>query len=337
MAGLGRLARDGVMRGVFACQKEAGVAARANGTRNGQQLRNKHSMTNDQLSAIECNLFPSVRGLVRERVGFPWHRGAHSRQSSQAVAIDVFETVNRLPSRNQIVGAWAKLFRLPAEPRDNWDLTLEYTVHKTLLGEPQETQIDVLAKSESGIIVFECKFTEADGGACSQVNQRGKGAHEGMAQCNGNYEEQVNPINGKLARCALTAKGVRYWDLIPDVMNIDPNVDHTPCPVAGGSYQWMRNLAAARALSLKAGVPAAFGLVYADGPFPMAKKLNDKKWKDRLTDSVAGRAVHLEGISYHELIRVARDVAIGEDAKTLKDLSDWVQGKFDEVGKRMGS
>jgi hypothetical protein len=294
-------------------------------------------MTDDQISAIECNLFPAVRGLVRERVGFPWHRGAHSRQSSQAVAIDVFETVNRLPSRNRIVGAWAGLLRLPGAPTDNWQLTPEYSVDGSLLGEPEETQIDVLARSESGFIAFECKFTEIDGGACSQVNPRRKGAHKGLRQCNGNYEEQVNPVNRRSSRRALTAKGVRYWDLIPDVMNIDAKVDHTPCPVAGGSYQWMRNLVAARALSKESCVPAVFGLVYADGPFPIAKKLKDPKWKEQLMDSVAGRAVHLEAVSYQELIRVAQDTAINEDAETLEELKQWVQRKFDEVGKRFAT
>jgi hypothetical protein len=300
-------------------------------------------MTNDQLMAIECNLFAAARALVRERVGFPWHQDdkgnftASSQQSSQAVAVDVFETVKRLPSRNRIVGAWAELLGLLAAPTDHWELMLEYRVPKALLGEPRETQIDVLAKSKSGIIVFECKFTEADGGGCSQVAELGKGAHEGMRQCNGNYEEQVNPVNGKRARCALTAKGVRYWDLIPDVMNIDARVDHTPCPVAGGSYQWMRNLVAARALAQEAGVPSAFALVYADGPFPIAKKLKDLAWENRLMDSVAGRAVLLEAVSYQELIRVAQDAAIDEDAETLEELKQWVQRKFDEVGKRFAT
>jgi hypothetical protein len=204
-------------------------------------------MPNDQRLAI--------RGLVGERVDFPWHQDvggnftARSRKSSQAVAIEVFETVSRLPSRNHIVGAWAELLRLTVTPADSWELTLEYRVDKALLGELRESKIDVLAQAKSGIAVFECKFAETDGGECSQVHKLSKGANEGMRQCNGNYEEQVNPVNKKLGRCALTAKGVRSWDLIPDVMNIDANMDHTPCPVAGGSYQWMRNLVAARALS----------------------------------------------------------------------------------------
>ena len=283
-------------------------------------------MTNDQLLAIERNLFAGARELVHERADFPWHRGANSRKSSQALAIDLFGTVARLPSRNCIVAAWAELLRLPVSPGDNWELALEYSVEKNLLGEPQETQVDVLVKSESGIAVFECKFTEADGGGCSQVHK-----------CNGNYEEQVNPVNKKVARCALTAKGVRYWDLIPDVMNIDANRDQRPCPISGGSYQWMRNLVAARALSQKAGVAAAFGLIYADGPFPIAKKVKDPTRMKELTDSVVGRAVHFEAISYQELIRVARHAAISEDIKQLDELSDWIQRKFDEAGKRLAA
>jgi hypothetical protein len=292
-------------------------------------------MTNDQLLKIERNLFATAQGLVRERADFPWHWGVHSRNSSQALAIDVFATVDRLPSRNRIVGAWAESLRLPVRPADNWDLALEYPVEKSLLSEPSQTQIDVLAKSTSSIVVFECKFTEADGGECSQVHPLGKGAHKGMRQCNGNYEKQVNPVNKKVGRCALTTKGVRYWDLIPDVMNIDANRDHTPCPIAGGSYQWMRNLVVARALSQEAGVPAAFCLVYADGPFPIAKKLKDPTWRKQLTDSVVGRAVHFEAISYQELIRVARDAATNGDIKQLDELNEWVQGKFDEAGKRL--
>ena len=304
-------------------------------------LPTRPPMTDDQILAIEHNIFPAARGLVRERVDFPWHQDARGsftascHQSSQAVAVDVFETVNRLPSRNRIVGAWAKLLGLSAAPTDNWELTLEYPIDKALLGEIRRTQIDVLARSDSGIMVFECKFTEADGGGCSQVHKLGKGAHKDLRQCNGNYEDQVNPVNGETARCALTAKGVRYWDLIPNVMNIDSKMDYSPCPVAGGSYQWMRNLVAARALSLKAGVPAAFCLVYADGPFPIARKLNDPVWKKQLADSFAGRAVQFGNISYQELIRIARDVAIQDDHQTLDDLEKWVRGKFDQVGKHL--
>ena len=117
----------------------------------------KQSMTNDQILAIERNLFSAARGLVRKRVDFPWHQDAKGdftascRQSSQAVAIDLFETVNRLPSRNRIVSAWANLLRLPVIPADNWELKLEYGVGKALLGELRESQIDVFAQSKSAI------------------------------------------------------------------------------------------------------------------------------------------------------------------------------------------
>jgi len=43
------------------------------------------------------------------------------------------------------------------------------------------------------------------------------GAQAGVRQCNGNYEMQTNPVNEEKARCALTGKGIRYWELIPGV------------------------------------------------------------------------------------------------------------------------
>jgi hypothetical protein len=56
-----------------------------------------------------------------------------------------------------------------------------------------------------------------------------------------------------------------------------------------------------------------------------------------LNDSVAGRTVHVEAISYQELIRVARNAAISEDIGTLDALRDWVQQKLDDVGGHLAS
>jgi hypothetical protein len=64
-------------------------------------------MTDEQRLAIERNLFEVARDLVRERANFPWHRDdsgqftASCQKSSQALAIDVFHTVDRLRSRNR--------------------------------------------------------------------------------------------------------------------------------------------------------------------------------------------------------------------------------------------
>lgn len=82
---------------------------------------------------------------------------------------------------------------------------------------------------------------------------------------------------------------------------------------------------------------AGFCTVYADGPFPIAKKLKDPTWRKQLTDSVVGRAIHVEAISYQELIRVARQAAVNEDIATLDALSSWVQKKCDDVGRHLAS
>lgn len=42
-----------------------------------------------------------------------------------------------------------------------------------------------------------------------------------MKQYNSNYEMQENPLNRTSARCALTAKGIKHWELIPSVFQLD--------------------------------------------------------------------------------------------------------------------
>ncbi len=48
-------------------------------------------------------------------------------------------------------------------------------------------------------------------------------------QCNGNYELQINPRENKAeSRCALSGKGILYWDVIPEVFRYDVAVDQAP-------------------------------------------------------------------------------------------------------------
>ena len=288
-------------------------------------------MVETEIEAIEGNLFPYVRDMVRHDVRFPWHRDrrkivtASQVVSSQAKAIDLFGTIRKLPSRDDIVLAWTQHLGLNfAGP---WTVELEALVPKAILREPTSTQIDVLARGSSGLIAFECKFTEPDGGACSQPRQIVAGSNAGKRQCTGHYVQQENPVNGLSSRCALTGKGIRYWSLVPDVMNIDPFENHTPCPFSGGWYQWMRNLVSAAALGRQAGVRSAFVVVYADGPFPMAQKINNPAWSDLLR-TVEGREVPLRAVSYQELLQVARGAARELDACTLDELTRWIERKL---------
>lgn len=287
-------------------------------------------MNANELTDIEDNLFPFVRSFVREQPLFPWHRDQYKAitasqvVSSQALAVDFFGTIQKLASCDDIFAEWIHHFELDlAGP---WKIELEALVPEGVLGEPRSTQIDVLAKSNTGLIAFECKFTEPDGGACSQPRAISKGAHEGLKQCDGNYAQQINPVNQVQSRCALTGKGIKYWDFVPKVLNIDPDRDYRPCPFSGGWYQWMRNLVAAYALGRADGNSSAFVVVYADGPFPMANKVKGDDWKQLVT-AVTGCEVPLRAVSYQQLLALAREGATPADQRVLDDLRAWMARK----------
>ena len=274
------------------------------------------AMSPELLAQIESGLFPSARSIMSERPDFPWHLDksriptATLVASSQAIAIDFFQTIKGLSSQDVIMAAWTEHLGIPFH--GPWRIELEHVLSKSLLNEPRSTQLDALALSDDGVITFECKFTEPDGGGCSQPNPLQSGAHKGMAQCNGSYTPQVNPVNGISSRCALTGKGIKYWSHVPSVLDINADADIDPCPFRGGWYQWMRNLLAAQALGRERGVKSAALVVYVDGDFPMAKKVRTEDWK-LLQEKVAGRAVPLRAVSYQELLKVAIDAAPATD------------------------
>lgn len=107
-------------------------------------------------------------------------------------------------------------------------LKLEWIDRDALLNEPIPTQVDAFAFGQRAVLVIECKFTEG-GGGCTQPNPRRKGAHKGLRQCNGDYAIQINPVNGVEARCALTGKQIRYWEIIPKIFGLDAEEDSRPC------------------------------------------------------------------------------------------------------------
>ena len=288
----------------------------------------------EEWSGIEANIFPSAAEWVKTQGSFPWHRDqtgqvtADRPHSSQALAIDVFGTIKGLGDVELIVDAWADRLALPriSQPQ----LALEYTLPRELLGEPRPSQIDVAVEGTDGLFLLECKFTEPDGGACSQVvSLRRRGPP--IVQCSGDYMMQTNPVNGVESRCALSGKGIRYWDLIPRVLDIQASADHQPCPFRGGWYQWMRNLVACAALSDERGLPGAVVIVYPEGPFPMASKIAGRDWLE-FRRLVEGQAVPLATLSYQVLLDTAVEAASYRDRPTLEQLRSWVLGKIASVG-----
>ena len=289
----------------------------------------------NEREAIERNLFPEARAAIRDWDAFPWHRDGRKVvtaglvQSSQALAIDFFGTIAQLVCRDSIFRTLGNTWGFTSD--GPWTVELERPVPAALLGEPRSTQVDVAASNSHTLIFFECKFTEGDGGSCSQPRPLVNGPHKGKRQCNGNYELQRNPVNGLSRRCALTAKGVKYWEWIPRVFSIDADVDHRRCPFAGSWYQWMRNLVACAAMSEKQGQKGIFVVVYAGGAdsvgFPMARKVSGEDWR-KLKRMVHNGPVSLEAVSYERLLQLAKEVATGPDAEVLLRLGAWLERKM---------
>lgn len=287
-------------------------------------------MESQTITAIQANLFPEAHQAISNWVSFPWHKGAsgqpdtHRINSSQALAIDVFGTIMAREERSSILNRLADELGFPQS--NHWDLRLEWVSTSNPLREiNQHTQVDVLAESEDALIFFECKFTETDGGTCSQSKPLAKGAHKGLVQCNGNYALQTNPVNGKINRCALSAKGIRYWEIIPEVFRYASGVDHSPCPFAGPWYQWMRNITNVYAIAQENGRRAAFCLVYADAPgLPVADMVHSDQWQAFLSQTRSGR-ISAQAFSYQELITMISDV---DKSPVWPQLAEWVADKI---------
>ena len=207
----------------------------------------------------------------------------------------------------------------------DWQVSLEWLDPDNLLAEPRRSQIDAVARSAENLIFFECKFTEQSAGACTQPNLR-----RGVRQCNSNYELQTNPINNKTARCALTAKGIRYWEHIPEIFTFGADQDHTPCPFAGSWYQWMRNLVQCSTVARHYNLRPAFVVTYADGPFAVAKEIRSSAWQ-RFLSTLRPRHLPLATLSYQELVALGKQNSAPQEMATWQALEEWVNRKIKSV------
>lgn len=294
----------------------------------------------DERARLTSNIFHAAHPIIDELCYSRWHRD-HSGSidtdklhSSQALAIDVFGTIIQSPERDNIMDAIAKDLELPAG--GGWNIELEW-IDKDSNGlkEKRRTQVDVMAENHNSIIFIECKFTEPDGGACSQTKSIGRGSRKGLIQCDGDYHWQVNPANGKGVRCSLTGKGIRYWEAIPQIFNFDPNTDYAPCPFKGPEYQWMRNLTVCWQYAKDTNKIPAFVVVYADGPnLPMAVKATPAEW-NKLLHSIRfkSEALIFERRSFQEVISLAKG-AVQKDGVIFHELDDWVQNKIARATSR---
>jgi len=234
-------------------------------------FESSEDLSGEKLLSIKQNIFPFAYQAILSPSHFRWHRHANSVHSSQALTIDVFGTIKMSKYKDEIINEICKKINKPIN--SDWNIDFEWQEPKNTLNESRPTDVDVHIQSGNTALVIECKFTEQDCGSCSQPNLIDEGRNKGITQCNGNYELQKNLVNGISNKCALSGKGIKYWDYIPTVYeNIDNNIDYTPCPFKKGNYQWMRNLCLVEILKQQ-GIDSKFVVVYADSEYLSISKL----------------------------------------------------------------
>ena len=282
--------------------------------------------------SVKANLFPGAHEAIGDWTRFPWHRDSHGAiqtfklKSSQALAIDVFGSIQASDERVRILSDIARKCSVPDE--GPWHLQLEWTDPDRLLNEPRPTQVDAIAFGKRSILIIECKFTE-EGGGCSQTKPISSGANAGLRQCNGSYALQRNPINGRVGYCALTEKGIRYWDLIPEIYGLDPKRELHPCPFKGDAYQWMRNVVLADRLAKARGVSAAVIAAYADADnLATAKKVKS----GGLGVAPKSGARTVIPMSYQSIVKLAQ--SLSGRPKEWEDLGRWIDRKISTVSER---
>jgi len=288
------------------------------------------------IDTVQKNIFPGAHDSIWQ--AFPWHGGAASPHSSQALAVSVFGTLAVHPECQVLVAETLHLmFDWDPQGDGEWRVELERDLPRSLLGERRPTQVDVLLQNKTSAVLLECKFTEAGGGPCSQTKPLSSGKHKGLIQCDGNYREQTNPVNGKTARCALTAKGIRYWKYVPRYFDLDAHVDHEPCPFSGPAYQYMRNtLAAGQWARDHDQERAAFGLIYVEGEsFSVAGEVADpqSEWGQFVARLRSDAPVAVQAVSYQRLLETWCQ-HFPED-ESLARLAEWFAERVSNVERTL--
>ncbi len=273
---------------------------------------------------IKKNLFYRSIDAISDYNRFDWHKDkcgmidTGQNNSSQALAIDFWGCLKLSKYKNELIN---KLF---VETENDWDIQFEY-VDKKLLSEKKSTQIDILIRSKNTAIFIESKFTEQDGGGCSQV----KKTKNGIVQCSGNYITQINPKNKISSKCALTGKEIKYWCYIDQLTCYKKDHDYRPCPFRNGEYQWMRNICFAEAYARTNGVNAKTYLAYLESKkCPISKKVNKQKYLGKLKDNIINTNSFMP-ISYNNLLETCISfLSIDEqEKKDWTDLEKWIMFK----------
>jgi hypothetical protein len=241
---------------------------------------------------IKDNIFYRSINSIKDYNTFNWHKDSDKINSSQALAIDFWGCLKLSPYKDQLINL------IFSKNGTGWDIEFEY-VNKAILSETKaSTQIDILIKNNNYVIVIESKFTEKDGGGCSQINK----TKEGLYQCNGNYEDQINPKNKIKSKCALTGKGINYWNFIDELTSFSKNNTYSPCPFKNGEYQWMRNICFAEAFAKRENLKAESYLVFLkSNKCSISQKVDNNTFLGKLEGNIKSKLSFIP-MSYNELV-----------------------------------
>lgn len=252
--------------------------------------------TQIKIDSIKENLFYRSRNGIDDYSNFDWHVyngniDTDKVNSSQALAIDFWGCLKMSPYKDHIINY---IFNHDCT---SWTIEFEYE-NKSILNEKKSTQIDVVLQSESTVIFIESKFCELDGGHCSQPNK----TKSGKRQCNGNYEMQLNPVKNEKSHCALTGKGIKYWDYIDSLTSFNKNQNYFPCPIKEGEFQWIRNICFAEAYAEKNKlISETYLAYYKSAKCPISRKIKDETYLGKLKGKLNNQN-SLRPIAYNDLI-----------------------------------
>jgi len=282
----------------------------------------------EKIQSIKDNLFKRSIEAIDDYTKFDWHNyngviDTDKINSSQALAIDFWGCLKLSPYKNKIIN---DIFNKNCS---NWKVIFEYA-NKALLSEITPTQIDVILESETFAIIIESKFSEANGGHCSQT----KKTTYHPFQCNGNYEEQVNPVNGINSKCTLTGKKILYWDYIDNLTTFNKKANYSPCPFRKEEFQWIRNICFADAYGKYRNIATESYLVYyKSDKCPISRKVENQTYLGRLKGNIKNPK-SFQPISYNDLLSIvisSLDSKNSDEQQIWIELQEWMKKKEREL------
>ncbi len=152
-------------------------------------------------------------------------RARNGLSSTQALAQSVFaglEEAGRLAALDGLLAEDG----FPAFPPIDAATTLAMRQLVLMPGETTPSEVD-LVLSGSATVFVEVKLAEARFAICG--NPGLTPSHPSFASdlCTGAYRVQ----NHRHTRCTLSEQGMRLWELIPELFDVDGARDHDPCPL----------------------------------------------------------------------------------------------------------